>query len=100
VPACKQPDGYAIGLVVPTPDAAKRVYEAVATGRYDQIKSSNDILVNDRGDHWEVFQYPKKAPSFERHSDGSETVTVVAGGGTLELEITKCDGRIIGSYAR
>ena len=99
-PACDQPDGRAIGLVVPTADAAIAVYKAIANGRHDKIKSANKILVNDKEDHWEVYQYPKKDRSTFNPHTGMETVRVVAGGGTLELEIDKCDGRTVGSYSR
>lgn len=99
-PVCEQPPGRAIGLVVPTADAATAVYKAIAKGRHDKIKPTNNILVNDEGDQWGVYQYPKKDESTFNRRTGIETVRVVAGGGTLELEINKCDGRTIGSYAR
>jgi hypothetical protein len=96
---CDQPAGRAIGAVVPTATAARAIYEAIAKGRNDRIKTANNILVNDKGDYWEVFQYPKKTQSFVRRN-GVETVQVVAGGGTLELEINKCDARVLGAYSR
>jgi hypothetical protein len=96
---CNQPPGKAIGEIVPTKDTARAIYRAIAAGRHDKVSSSNDILVNDDGDHWEVFQYPKKGPTYEDHH-GLETIRVVAGGGTLELDINKCDASVLGSYAR
>jgi hypothetical protein len=96
---CVQPAGMAIGPVVPTADAGREVYKTIAHIRHDPIKRSNDVLAKDQGDHWDVFQYPKHIDGY-RVINGVETVQVVAGGGTLELEINKCDGRVLGSYAR
>jgi hypothetical protein len=95
--ACVQPEGMAIGPLVPTEDAARALYKTIAGIRHDPIKSSNDILVNDKGDHWEAFQYPKHIDP-PRTVNGMQIVTVVAGGGTLDLEIQKCDASITGHY--
>jgi hypothetical protein len=90
----------AIGPIVPTADAARALYKTIASIRDDPINPTNDILVNDKGDHWEVFQYPKHISSPVVNPDGTETVSVVAGGGMLDLEIKKCDASTVGYYDR
>jgi hypothetical protein len=96
---CNQPAGHAVGPLVQTAETAKAIYLDIARGRRDQIELSNDVLALDEGDHWAVTQFPKKVPGREKHN-GAETVGVVAGGGTLELEINKCDGHALGSYSK
>jgi len=72
------------GPIVPTPEAAREIYVAVANGRGDKLRPEK-VRVVDKGDHWSVFQY---AGQF------------VMGGGTLEMTISKCDGSIVADYAR
>jgi hypothetical protein len=90
----------AIGPVVPTADAAREMYKTIARIRHDIIKPSSDILVNDKGDHWEVYQYPKHTDVDVQTVNGIEAVRVVTGGGTLDLEIKKCDASTVGYYDR
>jgi hypothetical protein len=97
--ACVQPEGMAIGPLVPTEEAARAMYKTIARIRHDPIKSSNNVVVNDKGDHWEVFQYPKHIDP-PRTVNGTEIVSVVAGGGMLDLEIRKCDASTTGYYDR
>jgi hypothetical protein len=90
----------AIGPIVPTADAARMLYKTIAGIRHDPIKPENDIVVRDKGDYWEVGQYPKHLNGPVTNADGTVTYEVVAGGGTLELEIKKCDATTVGNYAR
>ena len=85
--------------IVPTEQVAREIYEAVARGRGDVIKRANKIMVEDGNDHWEVFQYPKHLPAAQT-VHGVTTVTVVQGGGTLEMKINKCDGSVLAHYSR
>lgn len=97
---CVQPPGMAIGPIVPTADAAREVYKTFAAIRNDLIRPTNDIRVDDEGDHWIVFQYPKHIDDSATDSRGNEIVHVVNGGGTLALEINKCDAHTVGYYQR
>lgn len=72
-----------LGMVVPTADTAQEIYEAVLKGRGDALDPRADVQVSDNGEFWTVFQ----------RSEGR-------GGGLLELEISKCDGAVRGSYSR
>ena len=81
---CHKVPGTVAGPIVPTPEAAREIYVAVANGRGDKLRPEK-VRVVDKGDHWSVFQY---AGQF------------VMGGGTLEMTISKCDGSIVADYAR
>jgi hypothetical protein len=76
-----------IGLMVPTRQAAREVYEAIARARGDKILQTHEILVEDDGEHWSVFQFPIIY-------DG------MRGGGTLTMKISKCDASIRAHYSR
>jgi hypothetical protein len=90
----------AIGPLVPTADAARELYRTIAHIRHDPIKPSNDIRVSDEGDHWVIYQSSRDAVTWRQNANGTETVSVVAGGGGLELEIKKCDASTVGHYDR
>jgi hypothetical protein len=94
---CVQPAGMAIGPIVPTADAARQMYRTIVDIRHDLVRPTNDIVVHDEGDHWEVFQYPKRVD----YSVGPDNaVPVVIGDHTLALEIGKCNARTVGYYQR
>jgi hypothetical protein len=91
---CAQPDG--LHPVVATADAAKDIYQAVAVGRGDKIK--DNIVVKDSGPYWNVFQY---TPPFEsKDANGQVAITLVSGGGTLMMQIDKCEGTIDAHYSQ
>jgi hypothetical protein len=100
VPAIADESRCAGALIVPSKQVASDIYRAIAQGRGDKIRRSNDVVAEDDGDFWEVSQYPRHL-SRERSQNGTDYVTVVAGGGTLQLRITKCNGAIAeANYAR
>jgi hypothetical protein len=53
---CKRVPGMIAGPMVPTPDVAREIYLAVATGRGDKVLPTNVIKVIDDGGPWSVFQ--------------------------------------------
>jgi hypothetical protein len=85
------------GPIVATAETARSIY--VAKQRGDKVSPENDTVVDDEGDHWTVFQYPKRTSASKTTHAGGE-VAVVAGGGTLEMEIDKCTGAIRAHYSR
>ena len=96
-PVCPRIEGKAGDPVVPTADAARKTYITVANARGDKIVPTNDIVTIDEGDHWSVGQ--SHDPAY-KVVNGVETTTVTQGGGTLEIEINKCDGAIRTHYSR
>jgi len=96
---CTTADGTTYRPFVATAQAAREIYTAIVHSRGDKIKPGNKILVNDDGSYWTVFQYPARLPP-ERVVGGMVMVTVVAGGGTLEMTINKCNGSLTAHYSR
>jgi hypothetical protein len=94
-PSCPTIAGMIGGPLVATPDAAHGIYIAVARSRGDPIHHANRIVVDDEGDHWSVFQFPVRRPTVRPGE-----VVVTSGGGTLDLQINKCDGSLLAHYAR
>jgi hypothetical protein len=89
----------AIGPIVPTADAARELYETISSIRHAPIRAQEDILVNDKGDYWEVYQYHDD--SAVQVINGVETVRLPSHiHGALNLEIKKCDGATVGYYNR
>lgn len=99
-PQCAKRPGLAGEAAVATADAARTIYLGVAKQRGDKAAPENDVIVDDDGDHWTVFQYPKHIPAPRTSSAGTDEITVVAGGGTLEMEIDKGTGAICTHYSR
>jgi hypothetical protein len=87
---CDKLPGMIEGPFVPTPKVAIEIYMAVANGRGDKLLPENVIKVDDDGDHWSVFQSRANLPPGQ----------VMYGGGTLDMNITKCDGSISAHYSR
>jgi hypothetical protein len=96
---CIKVPGTIGGPTVPTPKAARDIYKATTRARGDIIRPTNEIRVSDEGDHWSVFQYPRHIQP-PKVTGRIGTVSVVIGGGTLEMTIEKCDGAISASYSR
>jgi hypothetical protein len=96
---CAKADGMIQGPIIATAQTAREIYRIVAHSRRDKIKRANEVRVNDDGSYWSVFQYPAHLPS-DRVVNGLEMVHVVAGGGTLEMTINKCDGSLTVNYSR
>jgi hypothetical protein len=99
-PQCTKQPGMIGDPMVGTADTARSIYLSVAKQRGDKVSPENDIIVEDDGGRWAVFQYPKHIPAPKRTATGEEEVTVVAGGGALEMEIDKCTGAIRAHYSR
>ena len=77
--------------LVPTKATAKAIYLAV--GRGQQIPMFKDypiVMVEDKGDHWSVWQERGKPPPTPKANE----VIVSAGGGQLSMDIDKCTGAI------
>lgn len=87
-------------LAVTTPDAARSIYLRELEQRGRVISPGNDVVVKDEGDHWAVYQYPRHIPEPKDNGDGTQTITVVMGGGGLEVEIDKCTGATHAHYSR
>jgi hypothetical protein len=88
-PTCVKVEGMISGPIVSSPQAAREIYEAIARARGDKILQTNKIVVQDDGEHWSVFQYPANPAG-----------KAVLGGGTLDMEINKCDASIRAHYDR
>jgi len=87
---CPKQAGFLGGAMVPSPATAVEIYQAVARGRGFPILQDHEVRVMDDDDAWAVFQYPTNLPPGQ----------IVAGGGTLDLKIDKCSGKILASLAR
>jgi hypothetical protein len=86
---CPSEAGFVAGPFVPDATTAAAIYVAVERARFNRdLARYPKVTVTDRRDHWSVFRYPRPTV----HSDGS--ITVVRGGGQLEMEIDKCSGTI------
>lgn len=84
---CVKIAGMIDDLMVPTPEAAREIYQTIARARGDKILQTHQILVADEGEHWSVFQSPIIF-------DGMK------GGGALEMKISKCDASVRAHYSR
>jgi hypothetical protein len=73
--------------MVPTPEVAREIYQTIARAQGDEILQTHEILVEDDGQHWSVYQFPIIY-------DGRK------GGGTLKMKISKCDAGIRAHYSR
>jgi hypothetical protein len=82
---CKRVPGMIAEPIVPTADAAQKIYLAIVEARGDKLLASP--RVKDDGDHWSVFQLPNQNP-------------LVRGGGMLEITISKCDASVLAHYSR
>jgi hypothetical protein len=103
-PTCVKEDGFVAGPVVITKAEAEEIYVAIARALHpNSWRKYPVIFVLDGGDHWEVGQ--KKAGAnakFFRNGNGgeTETVTVYAGGGEIEMQINKCDASTKVNFSR
>ncbi|MBV9989810.1 MAG: hypothetical protein JOZ72_00840 [Alphaproteobacteria bacterium] len=92
------------GPVVPTKQAAKEIYIAIAKAREPKAwRKQPDIFVLDEGATWGVGQDSPVPPvKTWKNAQGKvmETITVSTGGGGLEMEIDKCTGAVAMHYAR
>lgn len=70
------------GPFVPTAKVAREIYLAVANERGDKILG--EVVVSDDGDRWSVGQQ----------------LSGTRGGGTLDMDIKKCDGSMSAHYSR
>ena len=87
--ACPYSSGYLQGPFVPTADAARQIFAAIRNAiapEYSAAKRTS-IIVDDKGDHWEVYQ---RIHVVDR---AGKTVDLMGGGG-LGLEIDKCTASI------
>jgi hypothetical protein len=96
---CAKQPGLIDGPIVATADTARRIYISIAKQRGDQIAPENNILVNDNGDQWSIFQHAKR-PEVSKTSNGETIVSITSGGSMLEMEIDKCSGTIRAHYSR
>src|SRR5690242_9473282 len=47
-------------IVVPTVDVARSIYLAVLAGMNRNVQSGDEVRVEDSGDVWEAFTFPKE----------------------------------------
>jgi hypothetical protein len=92
---CPKPDEHIGGPFISTPRAARAVYLAIERDIAPfNLKRYPIVTVHDVGDHWEMSQ-TRRFPPIRHYSSGRlETVSVMAGGGMLDLDIDKCTGAI------
>ena len=87
-PRCTHTDGLIDGPFVPNAAIATAIYRAVRPGIGGGPKPDlPEVEVIDAGEHWEVMENHKRAPS-------SDPMVVTWGGGQLYLRIDKCTGAI------
>jgi len=91
---CAKRDGLLPDPVVPTADAAKAIYSAIARSspRLHKLEGPGPITVIDEGSQWGVTHYVD--PKVSLRPDHTETVKMVGGGGDLAMTINKCTGTI------
>jgi len=91
---CEKQPGFMQGPVVPDARTAKEIYIAVARApELHRLEGHGPITVLDEGDKWGVTHYLEPKRTFSHHGK-LETVTVVAGGGDLAMDIDKCTGAV------
>ena len=87
-PRCTHTDGLIDGPFVPNAAIAAAIYKAVRLGvRNGPNPKFPEVEVTDAGEHWEVMENHKRAPS-------SDPMMMTFGGGQLHLSIDKCTGAI------
>ena len=98
---CPKEAGLLKGPLVPTRDAARRIYAAVVRAlKPAGWQSYRHTVVSDAGDNWQVFQWAPPVVTEDPNDPNQATVATTAGGGTFELEIKKCDGSMKAALAR
>lgn len=101
---CPSGGGFGSQPVVPTALIAKKIYSAIAPIAHARIIQSKRhfLSASDEGDHWTVSSESSEAGASitAKTHDDSETITVQSGGGTLEMEIRKCDGAVKMYFSR
>jgi hypothetical protein len=86
-----------------TKEVALGIYNAVVNGQESPRRRRNyEIKIDDEGDNWSVYQMPKGGNSTKYFTDKDgrkmEIVTVIAGGGGLEMIIDKCTAAISSAH--
>jgi hypothetical protein len=99
-PSCPKQPGMIGDAIVATADTARSIYLSVAKQRGDKVSPGNDVVVDDDGERWVVYQHPKDSPATNHIATGEEVTTIIQGGGTLDMEIDKCTGAIRAHYSR
>lgn len=88
--SCPHRAGFIDGPYVATAKTAR----AIATALAQQMQAPDrqaqyDLNIQDGGDHWVAFQSVRGYPRRE-----GDALVVMAGGGGLQMRISKCDGTI------
>jgi hypothetical protein len=84
-------DGYIASQMVPDKKVAAAIYKVVGqTLVPHNFKEFPIVVVEDKGDHWEVSQVNNRPPP----KLGPNEVLVSTGGGELNMDINKCTGAI------
>jgi len=97
---CEKQPGFMPGPVVADARTAKEIYIAVARApELRKLEGRGPITVIDEGDKWGVTHYLEPKTMYGHHGK-LETVTVVAGGGDLAMQIDKCTGAVSMSLNR
>jgi hypothetical protein len=88
---CPFGSGFGSQYLVPNASAAKAIYRAVVSAvAPGNLKKFPIIVVEDKGDHWEVGQEDGLPPPKPEPNE----VIVSAGGGQFYMSIDKCTGAI------
>ncbi|MGN6149842.1 MAG: hypothetical protein ACTHPD_14990 [Rhizomicrobium sp.] len=89
-PPCPN-DGYIASQMVPNKEVAGAIYRTVGRNLVpSNFKKFPIVVVEDRGDYWEVSQKNNDP----RPKARSNEVVVTTGGGQLYMNINKCTGAI------
>jgi hypothetical protein len=101
---CTKKSGFIAGPVVPTERAAKEIYVAIARALFPRTwRKYPKIFVLDESDKWSVGQKAIDVPDKtfrDKNGVEMERVTIMRGGGALEMEISKCDASAKLSFSR
>jgi hypothetical protein len=101
---CRKDPGLLAGPAVPTKEVARQIYVTIASALYpNSWRKYRTIFVLDEGTKWGVGQRPDSTGVTMRKNEQGEvieSVTTVEGGGSLEMDIDKCNASVSMSFSR
>jgi hypothetical protein len=98
---CPNGSGFGDLPVVPTAEAAREIYAAIARARFpDMWRRDAKLAVLDEGDSWDVSPAAEPSENDGNDAHARNTTTERFGGGALEMRISKCDGTVRIHFAR